>query len=49
MVDTSIIKTIEKIVSGIGKSTNYKLNDSQYVALIAHLSLAVERIKREIR
>lgn len=45
MVDTSIIERIENIISGIEEATNYKLNDSQYVALIVHLSLAVERIK----
>ena len=45
MVDGSIIKGIESIVSGVEVTTNYRLSDSQYVALIVHLSLAVERIK----
>lgn len=45
MVDTNTIETIQMIVRKIEKSKKYKLNDSQYVALIVHLSLAIERIK----
>jgi mannitol operon transcriptional antiterminator len=45
MVDKKTVEVIEKIVYKMEKSYDYQLNDSQYVALIVHIALVIERIK----
>lgn len=45
MIDKDTIRKVEKVVSEFEKNINLELNDSQYVALIVHLALVVERIK----
>ncbi len=45
MIDKESIETIEKIVYDMEKLSNNQLNDSQYVALIVHIALVIERIK----
>lgn len=45
MINKNTIKKIENIVYAFEKVKKIELNDSQYVALIVHLALVVERIK----
>lgn len=44
-IDKTIIKGIEKIVSELEEKFNFKLIDSDYIGLVVHISLAVQRIK----
>ncbi|WP_294399148.1 BglG family transcription antiterminator [uncultured Clostridium sp.] len=44
-IDRTIIKGIEKIVSELEEKFNFKLIDSDYIGLVVHISLAVQRIK----
>lgn len=44
-IDKTIIKVIEKIVSELEEKFNFKLIDSDYIGLVVHISLAVQRIK----
>lgn len=45
MIDKYTIKKVEEVVSEFENEKNIKLNGSQYVALIVHLALVIERIK----
>lgn len=45
MINKNTIRKVEKIVCNFEKVKKIELNDSQYVALIVHLALVVERIK----
>ena len=44
-IDKTIIRDIEKIVSDLEDKCNFKLIDSDYIGLVVHISLAVQRIK----
>ena len=44
-IDKTIIKGIEKIVSELEEKFNFKLIDSDYIGLVVHISLTVQRIK----
>ena len=44
-IDKTIIKGIEKIVSELEEKFNFKLIDSDYIGLVVHISLSVQRIK----
>lgn len=44
-IDKTIIKGIEKIVFELEEKFNFKLIDSDYIGLVVHISLAVQRIK----
>ena len=44
-IDKTIIRDIEKIVSDLENKCNFKLIDSDYIGLVVHISLAVQRIK----
>lgn len=44
-IDKKIIRDIEKIVSDLEEKVSFKLIDSDYIGLVVHLSLAVQRIK----
>lgn len=44
-IDKTIIKNIENIISKLEYSNNFKLIDSDYIGLVIHISLAVQRIK----
>lgn len=45
MIDKDTIKEIERIVAEFENEKRLELNDSQYVGLVIHLALVVERIK----
>lgn len=45
-IDKTIIRDIEKIVSDLEDKCNFKLIDSDYIGLVVHISLAVQRIKK---
>ena len=44
-IDKTIIKGIEKIVSELEEKFNFKLIDSDYIGLVVHISLAVQRLR----
>ncbi len=47
VVDKDIITKLEKIIYDLEKSHEYALKDNQYVALIIHIALVIERIMKE--
>lgn len=46
LVNTEIIHHLEKAIRQAENAMNYKLSDNAYVALIVHLALAVQRMKK---
>ncbi|MCR6104941.1 BglG family transcription antiterminator [Salipaludibacillus agaradhaerens] len=43
-INVEKLKQVEEAVEGISRSLDYRLADSAYIALVVHLTLAIERI-----
>lgn len=46
-IDKDIIRKLETLIFEVENTFNYKLADNACVALIVHLALAIERIKKD--
>jgi len=45
LIDKSIIKSVESILTKTIESLNMNLSDSSYIGLVVHISLAIQRIR----